>query len=204
MTRPLVKVCGLTDPEDARLAQELGADLVGCVRAADSPRHVPLARARGVLDAAPRCRRVLVMRGAALEDVLADADALAPDLVQLHATPAAVVDAAAAAGVPLLRVHAVARGAGVLPPLDPPPDARRPALLDVGRGGGGRPFDWTLLGPRAPAHVLVAGGITPANLPRLLAHRPWGLDVSSGVEARPGRKDPERLRALFARLEDAA
>lgn len=84
-----------------------------------------------------------------------------------------------------------------MPSLEPRPTRARPALLDVGGGGTGRGFDWTLLGARAPDATFVAGGIRPDNVRVLLKYRPYGIDLSSGVESSPGVKDPHKLRALF-------
>ena len=79
--------------------------------------------------------------------------------------------------------------------------AARPFVLDGGAGGAGTAFAWSALAPIAPAHVFVAGGITPANLDRLLPYAPWGIDLSSGIEQQPGRKDHDAMKALFAHLE---
>jgi phosphoribosylanthranilate isomerase len=75
-----------------------------------------------------------------------------------------------------------------------------PALLDVGGGGSGRSFDWDLLGTEAPPFTFVAGGIRPENVEALLEHRPYGIDLASGVESEPGVKDEEKLRELFDRI----
>jgi phosphoribosylanthranilate isomerase len=81
------------------------------------------------------------------------------------------------------------------------PEPHRPAVLDAGAGGRGRRFRWELLGPRAPDATFIAGGIGPHNVLELLRYRPYGLDLSSGVESAPGIKDPERLSLFFERLE---
>ncbi len=92
------------------------------------------------------------------------------------------------------------RDSSSLPRFEPPPTEAQPALLDVGGGGSGRCFDWTLLGERAPPATFIAGGIRPDNVRALLKYRPYGIDLASGVESAagvPGEKDEAKLRALF-------
>src|SRR3989304_4377660 len=74
-------------------------------------------------------------------------------------------------------------------------------VLAVGGGGSGRSFRWEILGDEAPRGVFIAGGIRPENIAELLSHRPYGVDLASGVESRPGAKDPARLVAFFEELE---
>lgn len=203
--RPRVKVCGLRRVEDAELALALGAHALGCVLAADSPRRATIAEARALAAfARDRAPLVLVFRGETTETVRAACAETGVRDVQLHGADPAQLAALEAEGLVCWRVFSLAQGARELPTLEPPPSATRPAILDRGRGGTGRPFDWALLGERGPAFTYVAGGVSPENVDALLAHRPWGIDCSSGVERAPGEKDPERLRALFAVLEAAA
>jgi phosphoribosylanthranilate isomerase len=91
-----------------------------------------------------------------------------------------------------------------LPELSPAPTDASPAVLDVGDGGSGTPFDWSLLAPRAPSATFIAGGVTPHNVSALLRYRPWGIDLSSGVERVPGEKDHGSLRLLFAAVAEGA
>ena len=95
----------------------------------------------------------------------------------------------------------VSEEARAIPTFDSEPSKKRPALLDVGGGGSGRCFDWNLLGAEAPAFTFVAGGIRPENVESLLDHRPYGIDLSSGVESEPGVKDEGKLHRLFERIE---
>lgn len=206
---PRIKICGLTRAEDLELAVVLGASHVGFVVAADSPRRVD---PRHLVALARKCQTrvgdsavaVLVSRGAALAEVIALARAAHIAHIQLHGAADAERSALAQAGLVPWRVHAVPTDATALPRLVPAPTASAPALLDVGRGGSGSAFDWSLLAPRAPDCTFIAGGINADNVSALLAHHPWGIDVSSGVEARPGVKDPARLRALFAAVAAGA
>lgn len=192
-----VKICGLTRPDDAALAAALGATDLGCVLAPDSPRALSAARAREVFAEIPASvHRVLVFRSPDVEDVLRATDATGVADVQLHRSEETVATALEARGLTVRRAYDATRG------LDAADLARpdRPVLLDVGGGGSGRRFDWSALDGRSLAHVWIAGGITPENVAALLRLGPAGIDVSSGVERAPGRKSPERMRALFAAL----
>jgi phosphoribosylanthranilate isomerase len=121
--------------------------------------------------------------------------------VQLHETPEEDALLLEGEGMTVYRVRRIDADTGKLPSLTPEPTAERPILLDVGGGGSGRAFRWELLGSRAPHAVFIAGGIRPDNIAALLARRPYGIDLSSGVESRPGLKDPARMTAFFEALE---
>ncbi len=197
-----MKICGLTSVADAELAVGLGATHVGCVLVADSPRGIDVERAGSIAAAVgERAVRVLVFRAPDLAAVRAAAARTGVDWVQVHAVDPGFYSALERAGLRTLRVHAVAAGSRDLPPLSPAPSPAAPALLDVGQGGSGQRFDWAQLGERAPDATFIAGGIDPDNVTELLQHRPWGIDLSSGVEHEPGVKDPVRLRRLFAAIE---
>ncbi|MEM7305081.1 MAG: phosphoribosylanthranilate isomerase [Planctomycetota bacterium] len=200
--RPLVKVCGLRRPADAELALELGARYLGCVLASDSPRCATLAEAvqirRLAASAKNEAELVLVFRDSTPRQIVAAAQLSGARRVQLHGAREGTADAVREAGLLVHPVQAVDRGADALPQPATPPTREEPALLDVGAGGTGRRFPWRLLGGASPPATFIAGGIDPDNVNELLFHRPFGIDVSSGVEQLPGRKDPARLRGLFA------
>jgi phosphoribosylanthranilate isomerase len=188
--------------EDAELAVRLGADYIGAVRTSGSPRRVSLGEARTLFaEVGARAARVLVFRGAAVEEVLSDAVSAGADWVQLYHASEADVRRVESEGLRVLRVVDVTERATELPAFPSRPTSKRPALLDVGGGGSGRRFDWEILGARAPAWTFVAGGIRPDNVADLIDHRPYGIDLSSGVESEPGVKDARKLRALFERIE---
>jgi phosphoribosylanthranilate isomerase len=204
---PAVKVCGLTRPEDARLAEALGAGFLGVILAG-GPRLVTAEQAAEVLGPPRRTvRRVAVFGTQPLDEVARVRDALRLDVLQLHGgtTPEAVQRLRAggdAAPWPVVRVagpalppgtHDLAAAAGVLV-LD--------ALVPGQLGGTGVPLDWHALADGVQAlreavpgvHVVIAGGLRPGNVAamcRLLS--PEVVDVSSGVEQAPGVKDPVRL-----------
>lgn len=200
--RPLVKICGLKRVEDAELALSLGANLVGAVRTPSSPRRVSVDEARALFSkVGPRAERVLVFRDVPLEDVLSDARAAGAGWVQLYDALDSDVRRVEDAGLRVLRVYTMSEQAKELPAFASEPSENRPALLDVGGGGTGRSFDWSLLGAAAPAFTFVAGGIRPENVSELLEHLPYGIDLSSGVERAPGVKDEGKVRKLFDRIE---
>ncbi len=199
--RPLVKICGLKRVEDVELALRLGADFVGVVRTKSSPRQVSVEEARALFCEVSDAARVLVFRDEALGQVLSDARAAGADWVQLYHASDADIARVEDAGLRVLRAVDVSEQARAIPPFASEPSKDRPALLDVSGGGSGRCFDWDLLGAEAPPFTFVAGGIRPANVESLLDHRPYGIDLSSGVEREPGVKDEGRLRELFERIE---
>jgi phosphoribosylanthranilate isomerase len=220
-----VKVCGVRRVADARLAVALGAEWVGCVRAADSPRCATVGEVEAIRCAIEERARVVVVgrvragerseTGEASEerDVVAalvrEAKSVGADAVQIHGASHDALARVRDAGLVAWRVVALAREATELPrELAPESESESPidapVLLDVGAGGSGTPFDWRLLGRVAPPRIWIAGGITPDNVASLLARSPFGIDVSSGVESAPGIKDEGRLRALFEVLDTCA
>ena len=212
-TRTRVKICGLTRVEDVRLAARLGADALGFVFA-PSPRQVTGARCRDLTAAAPPfVNRVGVFGPDQRRDAPALAEACRLDTMQILGEPDPAYCAyfrgrfaiVAAIGVP-----PKAEGPGA-PDLDALQDAITELaphvdgiLLDTAKagmlGGTGQAFDWAVLaGLESPVPLIVAGGLGPANVGALLrAAAPWGVDVSSGVEAAPGEKDPAKLAAFLA------
>ena len=198
-----VKVCGLTRPEDALAAWRAGATYGGLIFAADSPRGVDGETARKTLSAAPQLDWVGVFRDQPVGEVSQLAHDLALAAVQLHGDE----DAAYARE---LR-HRIPGGCeiwkavpGRAPLTDSCAFAADRLLLDSGPegklGGSGQVFDAEALSDiDISAHVL-AGGIRPDNVGRAASLGPWLLDVNSGVEAAPGRKDHARLGELFREL----
>lgn len=203
-----IKICGLRRPEDARLAARLGAQWIGVVRAPDSPRSATLEEARQVIAAArevnPEVRPVLATGRRTRDEVASDAFALGVERVQPHGLSESGIRALTGAGLIVHRVVTVPESAARLPDFEPPEADDGPLVFDVGGGGSGRAFDWRILGERAPGRAFIAGGLRPENVGRLLPYRPWGVDVSSGIESSPGVKDPERLQRFFDLLRPLA
>jgi phosphoribosylanthranilate isomerase len=206
-----VKICGLSTLATMRAALEAGADFVGLMFFAKSPRYVPLATAAELADAARGRARIVTVTVDA-DDALLDAIAstVRPDLIQCHGleTPerlAAVASRTGIAAYKVLRVATVAdvARAGEFPSSPfimfdamPPQDAVLP-------GGNGLAFDWTILKDAAPPFML-AGGLNPGNV--AAAIRLTGaamVDVSSGVETSPGVKDVGLIRKFIEAAKGA-
>ena len=196
-----IKLCGLFRPEDIEAANRLKPDYAGFVFAPGSPRQVTpsqASRLRAALDPSIRAVGVFVN-----EDPETVAQLLAAgiiDLAQLHGreSPSYLRLLMAFSGRPIIQAFRI-RGAEDLARANQ--SAADHLLLDAGAGEG-RAFDWTLLhGFRQP--YLLAGGLTPetvADAVRTL--RPWGVDVSSGIETN-GTKDPEKMAAFVAAVRRA-
>jgi phosphoribosylanthranilate isomerase len=197
-----VKVCGVTRASDARLAARLGAWAVGMIFVPNTPRFLTLARARRVRAAIPKgVKAVGVFREPAREELLAAVRALKLDAVQVYgAVPTGL-------RVPALVVVGV-RSARARPPRLGPVDyvLVEPARTDADRRAGrgvsqtARRRAWKTAAQwrREGLRALLAGGLTPENVAQAVAAaRPFGVDVSSGVESRPGVKSAAKLRAFF-------
>jgi phosphoribosylanthranilate isomerase len=198
-----VKICGITDSEAAEAAVAAGADALGFVFAA-SPRQVSPEIAREIALDVPRSTlRVAVFHHpsrAHFEHVLA---VFAPDWVQTDAED--LVGLAVPTGTFVLPVHR-SRGSGFSsdeesrPKALPQPLANR-VLYESAQSGTGSAADWTeARALAAVTEVVLAGGLSVANIAAAVEQvRPWGVDVSTGVERAPGRKDPDKIRAFVAR-----
>lgn len=209
----LVKICGLSSPEALEAALEAGADMVGFVRFPRSPRHLDLEAGKTLSDRARgRAKRVLLVVDAEDHELDEAVAALEPDVIQLHGreTPERAAEIRARYGRPVMKAVGIASAADlgmlaryqghvdrILLDAKPPTTAALP-------GGNGQAFDWGLLagaeaaGGLDPATLMLSGGLTPDNVADAL--RITGLaavDVSSGVEIRPGEKDAGRIRAFI-------
>ncbi len=203
-----IKICGLNSEDALDAALEAGADLVGFVFFPPSPRNLDLGRARALgTRVAGRAGKVALTVDAD-DRLLADiVDALRPDMLQLHGRepPDRLAAIRSCFGLPVMTAIPVATGAdlraveGYLAAADrllfdarAPQEATRP-------GGLGTPFDWRLLADfEAPIPYMLSGGLDPENVAEALAiTRAPGIDVSSGVERRPGEKDVARIRAFI-------
>lgn len=209
--RPRVKICGVTRLEDARRAADLGAWAVGLVFYPHSPRRCTLDEAARITGALHRQTEVCgVFFDAPLAEVIATADGVGLSLVQLHGHegPAYCDEVARRTGARIVKGARVATRADVQA-LDA---FRRVGfhLLDAHvpdlPGGTGAVFDWDLVrARRSRVPLILSGGLTPANVGGAIdAVHPWGVDVASGVEARPGVKDPASLESFVAAVGAAA
>ena len=204
--RVRVKICGVTRLEDALEAARLGADALGFVFHPASPRFVSTDRAAEIVAALPpfvTSVGLFVNADAALVDSVLDEIPL--DLLQFHGaeTPAEC----ARFGKPWIKALAVAPGVDLLQSAT---DFRggRGLLLDAfvpgSHGGTGRTADWSSIPGRMPVPVVLAGGLHPGNVGAAIRTvRPWGVDVSSGVERDKGVKDHQELAAFMEGVRDA-
>ena len=203
----LVKICGITRQEDAEAAVEAGANALGFVFRPESPRFIDPYRARAIVQTlSPFVTPVGVFVNQPREHLARVASLAHLGAVQMHGDE--TVDEALAVRRPVIKALTLEE-ASHADRLNAWP-AQVTLLLDVHdpvrRGGTGRTIDWTAAAAIA-AHrrVLLAGGLSPDNVVEAVARvRPYGIDVSSGVESSPGRKDQGRLRALFEALRSVA
>lgn len=204
MTR--IKCCGMTRIEDALLAARLGADAIGVVLTARSKRRVTIAQAQAIVRALPPfATSVTLFMDDDAAFVREAIDAIQPDLVQFHGAESD--DWCAQFGRRYLKAIAMGEGAAALPSLHRYPGASG-LLLDghgLGEAGGsGKAFDWSLMPRELTQPLILAGGLTPANVVEAIriAH-PWGVDVASGIESAPGIKDAHKLADFIAAVHRA-
>jgi phosphoribosylanthranilate isomerase len=205
-----VKICGVTNLDDAERAVELGAWAIGMIFHKPSPRRCTETDAAAIATALKRRAELVgVYVNRPLDEVVSAAERIGLTMIQLHGDegPAYCDAVAHRTGCRIIKAAQV-RDAGDLRALAPFHTDFH--LLDAHsrdlRGGTGRTFDWKLVGAhRGTARVITSGGLTPANVAEAITTtKPYAVDVASGVEAKPGRKDPERLEAFFAGVASTA
>lgn len=202
-----IKICGVREPDDIGLGVG-DAHFIGLNFWPRSKRHAPLAAARAVAaavraDSAARLVGLFVNQPA--HEIALVHDAVALDVIQLHGdeTPDDVALVARTTGLPVWKAIAVGSAADLDDLERWPADALLLDAPSAGRGGAGVTFDWALAAlarTRYPARRFVlAGGLTPDNVgAAIAATAPWAVDVASGVEHAPGRKDPAKVRAFVS------
>ena len=191
-----IKICGLTRVEDAIFAADRGADFLGMIFVAASPRCIDVERAGEIANAVRgRAKLVGVFRDAPTENVREITEQVGLDFVQLHGSESD--DDIVAIGVPAIKA------VNVDGPFPTFPHAEW-MLFDSG-GGTGRVFDWSLLSSYDRTKpFLLAGGITPDNVAAAISFiRPDAIDVASGVESSPGIKDHAKIEQLIERVRRA-
>lgn len=220
-----VKICGITNLEDALTAVDAGTDALGFIFYDKSPRKIDPETARKIVEKVPeQIEKVGVFLNRSAEEVGEAATEIGVTAVQLY------VDVEAAQGgadcaccfeqlvnkgprIKLIPALSMSRDRPERPAMMWHPDAIFAFLLDSALGGhpggAGQRFDWSgnstaIKTIKSLAKVVVAGGLTPDNVAEaILVLEPWGVDVSSGVEARPGKKDPDKVRAFVAAVRKA-
>ena len=214
--RTRIKICGLTREQDVDAAVAAGADAVGFVMYPGSPRCVSIERAAELAARLPVfVTPVLLFVNEAPQQVLACLERLPRALLQFHGdeSPLRCLESTRGGLHPFMRVARI--------PLDGSPfdllafaqehAAARAILLDAhveGYGGAGKAFDWSRLPANVPAHLVLSGGLTPASVADGIAQvrprcRSLAVDVSSGVEASKGVKDPEKIHRFVAAVRAA-
>jgi phosphoribosylanthranilate isomerase len=215
MSDPLIiKICGIKSEAILDAAIEAGADMVGFMHFPRSPRHLELDPIGELISLARGRVETCVVLVNPDNTLVAQVAALGPDWIQLHGpeTPHRVEAIRDEAGIAILKACSiggpedVAAVAGFAECADrllldtkAPKDATRP-------GGTGQTFDWSLLKALDPAlSFMLSGGLTPDNVATAIAAvRPFGVDVSSGVESAPGVKDARLVRTFIERARAAS
>jgi phosphoribosylanthranilate isomerase len=206
-----VKICGLTSPGEALSAAEAGADFIGLVFWPKSPRCVGVETARAIAGALPpSILKVGVFVNAPAEVLERTAEEVGLDILQLHGEepPDALL------GLRQRVWKAVRVGRGFLPAEALRYEGLAAGILldtkvpgeDAPYGGTGEGFDWSLVKQvrRGASFIVLAGGLTPDNVASAIAQvGPDAVDVSTGVEVSPGRKDPAKVRAFIEAARSA-
>jgi phosphoribosylanthranilate isomerase len=215
--RTRIKICGMTREQDVDAAVAAGADAVGFVIYPPSPRYVSPERAAELARRLPPfVTPVLLFVNEETRKIQQTCDAIAAAVIQFHGdeTLQQCLDATGNGVRPFLRAARI--------PLDEAqpfdlvnfastfPQAQA-ILLDAhveGYGGGGKAFNWSRLPPSVNAHLVLSGGLTPANVTDGIAQvrprcRSLSVDVSSGVEVSKGIKDPEKIHQFVAAVRAA-
>jgi phosphoribosylanthranilate isomerase len=201
-----IKICGISRVEDALAAARLGAYALGLVFYGKSPRAIDVARAKAIAHALPP---FITLVGLFVNPAKAQVDevigAVPLNLLQFHGEEPP--EFCGEFSLPYLKALRVRRGVNLLEYARAYSRARG-LLLDAyveGRQGGtGQAFDWTLISRDLPLPIILSGGLTAENVGEAIRRvRPWAVDVSSGVEARPGIKDSQKIAAFVRGVRDA-
>ncbi|HEX7055374.1 MAG TPA: phosphoribosylanthranilate isomerase [Burkholderiales bacterium] len=207
--RTRIKICGITRPDDARAVAEAGADAIGLVFYPKSPRYLSVERAVEIRDALPPfVQTVALFVNADAAQVAQVLGRVRPALLQFHGEETAQF--CARFGMPYVKACRVQPGAAaqarLLEYLRPFSSAAA-WLLDSyveEYGGVGERFDWSIVPRRLERPLILSGGLAPDNVAEAIRRvRPWGVDVSSGVESAKGIKDPARVAAFIAEVRNA-
>ena len=191
-----IKICGITTPEAIHAAVEAGADAVGFVFAPSTRRVTPAGAAKLAAGLRPGILRVAVTQHPAQELVDEIFAALAPDCLQTDVEDFDHIRIPLqAARLPVLRAN-----------REPPAELPARLLFEGPASGTGHTGDWQAARELARSRELIlAGGLTAANVGSAIAQvRPYGVDVSTGVESKPGLKDPRKIEAFVRAARSAA
>ena len=203
--RTRVKICGITRPADADSAARAGADAVGLVFYPPSPRFVSIERAVEVRSALPPfVQSVALFVNPDAAQVAQVLGRVGPSLLQFHGEETR--EFCTQFGVPYIKACRVAAGVDLLKYLRAFPDASGwlvDAFVD-GYGGKGKRFDWSLVPGQRDRPLILSGGLARDNVREAIRRvRPWGVDVSSGVESAKGVKDSAMISAFIEEVRHA-
>lgn len=205
--RVRIKICGMTRAEDMAAAAKLGVDAVGLVFYAKSPRQVDIGRAQSLAADLPAFVTLTALfMDPDAETVRQVLDKTRVDLLQFHGGESA--EFCCSFGRPYIKAVPMGERTDLAEYARRHPRATA-LLLDSHmagqRGGTGVSFDWSAI-PRIPGlQVILAGGLNPSNVAAAIrAVRPYGVDVSSGVESTPGIKDPDKMAAFVHEVNNVA
>ncbi|MBU0498911.1 MAG: phosphoribosylanthranilate isomerase [Gammaproteobacteria bacterium] len=200
MNRTRVKTCGITRPGDALVAVEAGADAIGLVFYPPSPRCVSIEQAESIVSRLPPFVSVVgLFVNAERGEIEAALKRVSLDLIQFHGNECP--DYCAGFGRPYIKAIRVKEDTDLRSERARYRQARA-LLLDTYRpgvpGGTGERFDWSLIPPALAGEVVLAGGLDAGNIETAIRQvRPYAVDVSGGLEAAKGIKDPEKIRAFM-------
>jgi len=205
--RTRIKFCGITRAEDARVAAALGVDALGFVFVPGSPRCLTLHAAAAIREQLPPLISVVtLLQNPNSDEVWETIDAMQPHLLQFHGEETAQF--CASFGMPYLK--AVAMRGPQRPLAEVAADyADAAALLLDGHaagelGGQGKTFDWADIAAGVKIPLILAGGLNPENVATAVrTARPYAVDVSSGIESKPGIKDSGKMETFVRHVRDA-
>lgn len=203
-----VKICGITNWTDARRAVAAGADFLGFNFYPPSPRYIAPAKARRIVRRLPRHITVVgVFVNEPEEQMLKIARVVGLDCLQLHGDESPELVSRLKLAFPVIKALRVQKS---FRPAQLAQFKRAAAFLLDGfqprrYGGTGKTFDWSIARrANRNGRIFLAGGLTPQNvIAAIHAVRPYAVDVCSGVEARPGKKDPARIKAMMQAVQDS-
>jgi phosphoribosylanthranilate isomerase len=203
--RTRVKICGITRVQDAQAACEAGADAIGLVFYPPSPRCLPLEQARTLRDALPPfVTPVALFVDPGREEVERVLERVRPVALQFHGDEPP--EFCASFGLPYIKACRIREGVDLLEYLQPYKGASgwlADAFVEA-YGGVGESFDWSLVPHQRPRPLILSGGLKSENVREaILRVRPWGVDVSSGVESAKGIKDASKIAAFMAEVRHA-
>lgn len=194
-----VKICGITNYEDAVAAVNMGADLIGFNFYRKSPRYISPEKADGIIDRLPAFINIAgVFVNASFEQIREIMDTCQLNWIQLHGDESPeFCESFLSLTVKTMKALRVKDKADIRRADEYYTDAILLDAFEKGKyGGTGKTFDWNIVG-HISKRVFLAGGINPDNVTQAIAPGVYGIDVCSGIESEPGKKDHKKMKKLF-------